>query len=111
MTTTPLGEAAPALSAGALRLPARRTLRLRDGRSVRVRPIQAADAEALREFDGGLCEACHRFRYDNARMMRALRRIGFRRTAWELGVVTFTRTLPATGAAAPVPPYSTDERP
>jgi RimJ/RimL family protein N-acetyltransferase len=28
-----------------------------------VRPIRPSDAEALQAFDGGLCEACHRFRY------------------------------------------------
>jgi RimJ/RimL family protein N-acetyltransferase len=61
--TTPLDEATPAVSAGALRRPAGRTLRLRDGRVVRVRPIRPSDAELLREFDGGLCEANHRFRY------------------------------------------------
>jgi acetyltransferase len=61
--TTPLDQAAPAVSAGALRRPAGRTLRLRDGRVVRVRPIRPSDAELLREFDGGLCEANHRFRY------------------------------------------------
>jgi acetyltransferase len=31
-----------------------------------------------------------RVRYDNERMMHVLRRLGFRRTAWELGVATFT---------------------
>lgn len=40
-----------------------RTLRLRDGRSVRVRPIAPGDAEPLRAFNGGLCEASHQFRY------------------------------------------------
>jgi acetyltransferase len=43
--------------------PAPRTLRLRNGRSVRVRPIAPSDAEPLRAFDGGLSEASHRFRY------------------------------------------------
>lgn len=63
MITTPLDEGAPAVPAGALRRPVRRTLRLRDGRSVRIRPIRPSDAEPLRAFDGGLCEASHRFRY------------------------------------------------
>ncbi|TMC07144.1 MAG: GNAT family N-acetyltransferase [Chloroflexi bacterium] len=40
-----------------------RTLWLRDGRSVRVRPIRPPDAEALRAFEDGLCETSHRFRY------------------------------------------------
>ena len=40
-----------------------------------------------------------RVKYDNDRMMRVLRRIGFRRTAWELGVVTFT-----VSAAGPILP-------
>jgi RimJ/RimL family protein N-acetyltransferase len=61
--TTPLDEAAPTATAGAAGRPAPRTARFRDGRSVRVRPIRPSDAEALREFDGGLCEACRRFRY------------------------------------------------
>jgi acetyltransferase len=180
--TAPLVEAAPAVSAGAVRRPVPRTVRLRDGRSVRIRPIRPSDAEALREFDDGLCETCRRFRYlgwmppltperalamatvdfqgrfaivattrggsgdvivadcrliadqdqpaeiaiavaddhqgvglgpalirrmlsiaadhgidmvegrvryDNERMMRVLRRLGFRRTTWELGVATF----------------------
>lgn len=34
-------------------------------------------------------------RYDNDVMMRLLRRLGFQRTAWELGVGTFTRSLVA----------------
>jgi len=58
---TPLDEVAPAVPAGALPRP--RTIRLRDGRLVQVRPIRPSDAEALRAFDGGLCEASHRFRY------------------------------------------------
>jgi acetyltransferase len=180
--TTPLDEAAPAVSAGAPCRPAPRTVVLTDARPVRVRPIRPSDAEALREFDDGLCEACRRFRYlgwmgpltaeralamatvdfgerfalvattrraggevvvadcrliaepgqpaeiaiavaddhqgvglgpelirqmlsiaadhgiqtvvgsvryDNERMMRVLRRLGFRRTTWELGVATF----------------------
>jgi len=182
VTTIPLDEAAPAAPAGAVRRPAARTARLRDGRSVQVRPIRPSDAEALRTFDDGLCETCRRFRYlswmpplsserslamatvdfrerfalvataqreghevivadcrliadpgqpaeiaiavaddhqgvglgpalirqmlsiaaghgietvegrvryDNERMMRVLRRLGFRRTTWELGVATF----------------------
>lgn len=50
----------PALAA---RPPTAHTVRLRDGRSVRIRPIRRADAEALRAFDGGLCDVNHRFRY------------------------------------------------
>jgi ribosomal protein S18 acetylase RimI-like enzyme len=34
-------------------------------------------------------------RYDNETVMRLLRRLGFQRTAWELGVVTFTGSLEA----------------
>jgi len=33
-----------------------------------------------------------RVHYDNERMMRVLRRLGFRRTTWELGVATFLFT-------------------
>jgi RimJ/RimL family protein N-acetyltransferase len=36
----------------------------------------------------GIVVAC--VRYDNERMMRVLRRLGFGRTSWEQGVVTFT---------------------
>jgi hypothetical protein len=61
--TTPLDEAAPAVSAGAVRRPAPRMARLEDGRSVRIRAIRPSDAEALREFDDGLCDACRRLRY------------------------------------------------
>jgi RimJ/RimL family protein N-acetyltransferase len=183
--TTPVNDAAPAVSAGAAGRLTPRTARLRDGRSVRIRPIRPADAEALRAFDDGLCETCRRFRYlswmppltaeralamatvdsrerfalvatvrresrevivadcrliaepgqpaeiaiavaddhqgvglgpalivhmlsiaadhrieavegrvhyENERMMRVLRRLGFRRTTWELGVATFVFT-------------------
>jgi GNAT superfamily N-acetyltransferase len=38
-------------------------LRLRDGRSVRIRAIEAADAELLREFDAGLSETSRQLRY------------------------------------------------
>jgi acetyltransferase len=48
------------------------TVKLADGRRVRIRPIRPSDAEALCEFDGGLCEASHRFRYLG--WMRALSR-------------------------------------
>lgn len=36
---------------------------LRDGRSVRVRPVRADDEEALREFLEGLCDAARTFRF------------------------------------------------
>lgn len=39
----------------------------------------------------GIAAVEARVKYDNERMMGLLRRLGFRRTAWELGVVTFTR--------------------
>ena len=35
-------------------------------------------------------------RYDNARTMRMLRRLGFEQVGWELGVVTFIWRLPGT---------------
>jgi acetyltransferase len=63
MITTPVYEAAPAVITGAVRPPAPRTVRLRDGRTVTIRPIQPSDAEALRAFDTGLNEVNHRFRY------------------------------------------------
>ncbi len=63
MITAPRDAGAPAETAGALRLPASQTVQLRDGRTVRLRLIQPLDAELLREFDGALCEACHRCRY------------------------------------------------
>ncbi len=47
----------------------------------------------------GLTEVVAQVRYDNARMMHLLRGLGFERTEWELGVVTF-RAKPAT---PPVP--------
>lgn len=40
-----------------------RTLRLRDGRTVSVRPVRPADAERLRAFDGRLSDASRSFRY------------------------------------------------
>jgi RimJ/RimL family protein N-acetyltransferase len=39
--------------------------------------------------DHGIETVEGRVRYDNERMMRVLRRLGFRRTTWELGVATF----------------------
>ena len=42
---------------------------------------------------GGYETAVALVRYDNETMMHVLRTLGFRRTAWELGVVTFTRSL------------------
>jgi acetyltransferase len=56
-------ETAPAVITGAVRPPAPRTARLRDGRTVCIRPIRPSDAEALREFDAGLSEVNHHFRY------------------------------------------------
>jgi len=38
-------------------------LRLRDGRWVRIRPIDAGDSELLRQFDAGLSETSRRLRY------------------------------------------------
>jgi RimJ/RimL family protein N-acetyltransferase len=48
---------------GVMHLTDERTLRLRDGRLVAVRPIRPTDAEPLREFDGGLSDASRCFRY------------------------------------------------
>jgi len=42
-----------------------------------------------------------RVRYDNEVMMHLLRALGFRRTAWELGVVTFTRALGGAASTSP----------
>ncbi len=61
--TSPRDAGAPAETAGALRYPASQTVQLRDGRTVRLRPIRPSDAELLQEFDGALCEASHRLRY------------------------------------------------
>jgi acetyltransferase len=43
--------------------PVQHSCRLRDGRTVCVRPIRTSDAGLLREFDGGLCERSRRLRY------------------------------------------------
>jgi RimJ/RimL family protein N-acetyltransferase len=40
--------------------------------------------------DRGFAEVVAHVRYDNDRMMRLLRELGFERTGWDLGVVTFT---------------------
>jgi RimJ/RimL family protein N-acetyltransferase len=43
--------------------------------------------------DAGYDEVVAQVRYDNVVMMRLLRTLGFRRTAWELGVVTYIRSV------------------
>ena len=43
--------------------------------------------------DAGYEAVVAQVRYDNEVMMHVLRALGFERTEWELGVVTFTRSL------------------
>jgi RimJ/RimL family protein N-acetyltransferase len=49
--------------------------------------------------DRGLVEVVAEVHYDNVRMMHLLRTLGFERSAWELGVVTFRASLPKQIAA------------
>jgi RimJ/RimL family protein N-acetyltransferase len=44
--------------------------------------------------DAGFRAIVAQVRYENEVMMHLLRTLGFERTAWEMGVVTFTRYLP-----------------
>lgn len=61
------GHAAPKAGIGPMAARGRRLmdvrLQLRDGRWVRIRAIDAADAELLRQFDAGLSETSRRLRY------------------------------------------------
>lgn len=57
-----------------------------------------------------VAEVVARVHYDNDRMMHILRRLGFRRRGWDLGVVTFT-LAPVSAAALPEAGPSTLPRP
>jgi RimJ/RimL family protein N-acetyltransferase len=54
----------------------------------------------------GFEEIVAQVRYDNERMIRLLRDLGFRRVGWELGVLTFVR---APGVGAPATPTGTND--
>ena len=51
--------------------------------------------------DHGLETVVAQVRYDNEHMMHVLRALGFRRTAWEQGVVTFCATPQPPAPTAP----------
>jgi ribosomal protein S18 acetylase RimI-like enzyme len=54
--------------------------------------------------DRGLQGVTAEVRYDNEAMLRLLRRLGFRRKAWELGVVTLEREADASETGGAIPP-------